>query len=91
MSAEEYQQASDRRRSRGAFGSWAVVMLVAGIIPCTAPLVLLGGGVFYLVQRDQVRTARPFSRMLARLGLGIAAVWVLVAIAVWIFTGRTQG
>jgi hypothetical protein len=82
MSRSEFDRAAARKADRLGLERWAPVLFVAGIIPPTAPLALIIGGGCCLVRRERFRAARPFSRMLALLGLAFAALWLLVGLLI---------
>ena len=90
-SQEEYQRLLSVKQTRKSSANWTVVLFITSIVPCFSPLVLLIGGIIYFQNRDQIRHLSPLSKILARLGISIAALWILLALVIWAWTGRTSG
>ena len=58
-----------------------LAIFVAGILPPTAPLALLAGGLWALLRRRDLRRLVGFDRVLLYVGLGCAAVTTVVLAA----------
>jgi len=76
-------RAPDAGRSRAPGRKVALAILVGGILPPTAPLTLVAGGLWTLIRGRRVRL-KGFERMMVRLGL-IAAGMTTVLLGLALF------
>jgi hypothetical protein len=83
--AETQAQAGEKRAAAGTAALW---LFVTGLVPCTAPLALAVGGLWYLGNRDTVRRMTSQRRVMALLGLGASAVTTSVLLLAALFLGR---
>ena len=88
MTIAEYQDAKHKKTHLQRLGTMAVMVLVGGVIPCTAPLILLIAPLIYWPQRRLVSDLSPMYRLFLYLGLSLSAVWVLIIVCVLSFSGR---
>ncbi|AGC46688.1 hypothetical protein MYSTI_05409 [Myxococcus stipitatus DSM 14675] len=72
---------------RAAAGRVAVGLFVAGLMPCTAPLALLAGGVWCLNNRETIRKLPSQRRVMAWVGLGAAASSTVLMLLAALFLG----
>lgn len=87
LASEDYERESEKKQASAALNRLAPWIFVAGVIPCTAPLVLCIGGPYILFHaRDPMRRIAPLPRLLARLGFAIAGAWVIVGLLVLVMT-----
>jgi hypothetical protein len=62
-------------------------MFALGIVPCTAPIVILvGGPLLYVSGRRTLSRIKPSSRILATVGIAVAALWIVVGILVYVIS-----
>jgi Prokaryotic RING finger family 1 len=71
----------ESRDRRGPGRAAALALLVAGLLPCTAPLVLVVGGPWLLVRRARVRRWPAPARVMAVVGV-VAALAITAVIGV---------
>jgi rubredoxin len=60
----------------------AMLLLVLGVIPCTAALTAIFGGIWYYTQRDRLARLPASQSALAKIGLGIAIGQTLLLLVV---------
>lgn len=84
MNEQEWRRKQTEAPQLDAARQAAVALFVLGVLPCTAPLCLLGGGLWYRSHRELVARLPGTHRVLLLVGLGSSvlssAVLVLVAI-----------
>jgi hypothetical protein len=51
-----------------------IIVLIAAIIPCTAPFAAIGGGIWYLVSRKAIARLPMLQATVARIGVGLAVI-----------------
>jgi len=88
MTIAEYQDARQKKTDVQRLSTIAVIILVGGAIPCTAPLVLLFGSLIAWPQRRLLPDVAPMYRLCLYLGLSLSAVWVILIAGVLTFSGR---
>jgi hypothetical protein len=85
--ASDYQARSERRARVPALRRSAVIILLAGIIPCTAPLAALGGGLWLLGHRQDLRAVPAVHTAMAWIGVGAGTLQTVAAVIVTIVLG----
>jgi hypothetical protein len=76
------------RRSAGPGRAAAIALLVAGVVPCTSPVVLLFGGPWLLLRRASVRRWPASTRATAVMAVVAAGAVTLVAAAAIVIQTR---
>ncbi|MCP3065059.1 hypothetical protein LXT21_40435 [Myxococcus sp. K38C18041901] len=87
MTAAEVETQEQVEARRAAVGTTALWLFIAGLVPCTAPLALVVGGVWFLRNRAAIRRLPSQRRVMAWLGLGVAAAATLLFVVVGLFFG----
>ncbi|MCP3136268.1 RING finger protein [Pyxidicoccus xibeiensis] len=87
MTAVEADSQSQSAERRAAAGTAALWLFIAGLVPCTAPLTLVVGGIWYSSNRAVVRQLPSQRRVLALLGLGASAVTTSLLLLAALFLG----
>ncbi len=75
-------------RSAGPGRAAAIALLVAGVVPCTSPVVLLFGGPWLLLRRASLRRWPASTRATAVMGVVAAGAVTLVAVAAIVIQTR---
>lgn len=61
--------------SRGAsLRRMAILSFILCVVPCSAPLGIVVGGIWYAIKRDELRSIPSFFRALCLIGLSIAVI-----------------
>ena len=87
MTVSEYLDARQRRSDVQRMSTLAILILIGGVIPCSAPLVLIFGLLFVIPQRRTLPEMVPMYRLFLYLGFSLSAVWVLIIVGVLALTG----
>ncbi len=82
VSREDHDRLSRLRKATEAARRRARLLLVAGLLPCTAPFTLVVGASFLRRNREALAQMSPLERLAAQLGVGLAAFWLLVSLVV---------
>ncbi len=75
---QEFSRDASRKMREPALHKAAIWVLVLGLIPFTAPFCLVGGGIWFMNKRAELAAAPPVTRALAWIGLGVAAVQIVL-------------
>ncbi len=86
MTGEELGEARARQARLRTLRRNAVAAFVGGVVPCTAPIILIGGSLFFFVNRSFFRKLPPAHRVLVVLGLSVSGLWVVLGAAVMLFS-----
>ena len=73
---------AERKRRTSELKKQAPGLLVAGLFPPTAPLLLMIGGPYLLSRREDLAAVPPLQRFLLWVGLGVAAIWTVLGVAI---------
>jgi hypothetical protein len=66
-----------------------IIIFTLCIVPCIAPLGVLGGAGWWLVRRRDVAALPPFHRALLKIGLGIGLVEIAAIVVMSLLHGAT--
>jgi hypothetical protein len=77
-----YREERRIKSSLGQVKTVAICVLVFGVIPCTAPLAAIIGGIWLISQRKAIRKLPAVVGALAKIGVGVAVFQTLVIIGV---------
>ncbi len=83
-SMDEFRSRADRQDRSAPIPTTAVWLFIFCLLPCTAPLAGILGGVWYAAHRHDIKTLPRIYQTLCLLGLGLAALQIIVIVG---FTG----
>jgi hypothetical protein len=75
-----------RKQRTPQLSKHAIWVLVTGLIPFTAPLCLIVGGIWFLRNRKELRELPATSRAMAMIGLGVAGLQTIFLVLVFVLT-----
>lgn len=84
MTREDYLAIHEKSSKREESKVWGIALFIGGIVPIFSPIALIGGLWLWVFRRTELKQLPPLYYLLARLGLGVAAVWMLLAIGVFL-------
>ncbi len=64
------------------FAQTALCILIAGIVPCTAPFNLVIGGIWFLSHRAELKKDNPSHHLMAAIGLCISLIFTFVLVLI---------
>ena len=79
VDALEYEEEQRKRARSSALARKASWLFIGGIVPLTAPVVLVAGGLWVAVRRAELRSLDRLKRLMIHLGLAVSALWLAIA------------
>ncbi len=83
MTAGAYHESLASVEDQKAVKSWARGIFITGLIPFLAPVVLVGGTIYWFTNGKAIKKLPPLDRILGQLGLVLSAAWILLGACVW--------
>ena len=77
---DEYLQEHESTRRLQRLRKTSIWLLVLGLLPCTAPFVAVGGLIWYLANRSDIRRLPGTPAMICQVGIGAACLQTVVMI-----------
>jgi hypothetical protein len=91
LQAEEFhagrQLAEGARRARAGI----IWLLIASIVPCTAPLALIVGGIWFMHNRAAIARLPAMQSAMAHIGVGLAGVQTVGLVVVGVLYSLFRG
>lgn len=75
-----FQEQQSNRDKLPAVKIAAVVLLIFSLIPCTAPLVAIGGSIWYAINRKSIAMLPPFHAALAKIAVAVSFVVTILLV-----------
>lgn len=90
LDAAKYEAERSSSTRHDKLRKMAVIIFILCALPCTAPIGLIWGSIWYALKRKSLKALPPISRVLCLVGIGVALLETSTILLVSLAYGRTH-